>query len=59
MPSSLRNGAPPIPEEIRPVGSRHSSPGSNHSNNSAGDKEKWVLSMLFLFNFTLNQKKLS
>lgn len=35
LPSSLRNGAPPIPEEIRPT-SRHSSPGSNHS---AGDKE--------------------
>ncbi|XP_052774832.1 spindle assembly abnormal protein 6 homolog [Mya arenaria] len=39
LPSSLRNGAPPIPEEIRPTSSRHSSPGSNHSNQSAGDKE--------------------
>ncbi|XP_045158062.2 spindle assembly abnormal protein 6 homolog [Mercenaria mercenaria] len=38
IPHSLRNGAPPIPEEIRPT-SRHSSPGSNHSNHSAGDKE--------------------
>ncbi|WAR23806.1 SAS6-like protein [Mya arenaria] len=42
LPSSLRNGAPPIPEEIRPTSSRHSSPGSNHSNQSAGDKEKMV-----------------
>ncbi|KAH3730971.1 spindle assembly abnormal protein 6 homolog [Dreissena polymorpha] len=39
MPSSLRNGAPPIPEEIRPTGSQNNSPGSNNSNHSAGDKE--------------------
>ncbi|KAL4236190.1 Spindle assembly abnormal protein 6 [Mactra antiquata] len=38
MPTSLRNGAPPIPEEIRPT-SRQSSPGSNNTNHSAGDKE--------------------